>query len=136
MKKVYPSKIGVWLVVILVMATVPGVYGAVAKHEYAGLPVLVIVTIFVMHLIATTRYTIKGPVLRVQSGFIINKKIDITTIYSIVETNNPISSPAASLDRLQVYYDDGSVIISPKDKSGFIAHLQAVNPKIVFKPRN
>ncbi|KGO85548.1 hypothetical protein Q765_15155 [Flavobacterium rivuli WB 3.3-2 = DSM 21788] len=136
MKKVYPSKIGVWLMVILITATVPGFYAAIAKQDYAGLPVLIIVTIFVVHLIATTRYTIDGIMLRVQSGFIVNKKVSITTISKVVETYNPISSPAASLDRLQVYYNNGTVIISPKDKAGFIGHLQSVNPNIVFVPRN
>jgi len=136
MKKVCPSKIGVWLVLILITATVPVFYAAFSKQEYGGLPVLIIVTIFVIHLIATTRYTIGGTMLRVQSGFIINKKIGITSISNVVETYNPISSPAASLDRLQIYYNDGTVIISPKDKALFISHLHAVNPDIVFVPRN
>ena len=136
MKKVYPSKIGVWLVLILITATVPVFYAAFSKQEYGGLPVLIIVTIFVIHLIATTRYTIDGTTLRVQSGFIVNKKISITTISKVGETYNPISSPAASLDRLQIYYSDGTVIISPKDKAGFISHLHAVNPDIVFVLRN
>ena len=136
MKRVYPSKIGVWLVLILITATVPGFYDAIAKQDYDGLPVLIIVTIFVVHLIATTRYTIDGTMLRVKSGFIVNKKISITTISKVMETYNPISSPAASLDRLQIYYNDGTVIISPKDKTGFISHLQSVKPNIVFIPRN
>ena len=136
MKKVFSSKIGVWLVLILITATVPGFYDAIAKQDYDGLPVLIIVTIFVVNLIATTRYTIHGTILGVQSGFIINKKVSITTISKVVETYNPISSPAASLDRLQLYYNNGTVIISPKDKAGFIGHLQSVNPNIVFVPRN
>lgn len=133
---IYKSKIGVWLIIILVMAIVPGFYLAFTKHEYSGLPVQIIVGVFVVHLIVTTRYIVEGSLLRVKSGFIINKKIDIKTIKKIAETYNPISSPAASLDRLYVYYNQGSIILSPRDKKGFIAHLQAINPDIFFVPRN
>jgi hypothetical protein len=80
---------------------------------------------------------VQDTVLRVQSSFIVNKKVDIKTITKIKDTYNPISSPAASIDRMQVYYGNGSsVVISPKDKNGFVAHLQQINPDIVYVPRN
>ena len=135
MRKVYQSKIGIWIVAIMAAAFTVGLYGAYMAHDYINLGVLAFITVFVIYLFATTRYIVTGSVLQVKSGFIVNKKIDITTISKIEETYNPVSSPAASLDRLEVTYTGGSVIISPKDKRGFVAHLQSVKPDIVFKPR-
>lgn len=136
MTKVYRSKIGLEIVAILLIALMPAFYKELSGQEHDGLPILILVTLFTIHLFATTKYTVQDTVLRVQSSFIINKKVDIKTITRIKETYNPISSPAASIDRLQVYYDNGdSVIISPKDKKGFVGHLQQINPDITFQPR-
>ncbi|TLP80170.1 PH domain-containing protein [Maribacter sp. ACAM166] len=56
---------------------------------------------------------------------------EIDKIRKISETNNPLSAPAASLDRLEIVYDAyGTILISPKDKSGFIKHITQLNPKI------
>ena len=135
MRKVYQSKIGIWIVAIMATAFTMGLYGAYMTHDYINLGVLTFIFVFVTYLFATTRYIVTGNLLQVKSGFVVNKKIDITTISKIEETYNPVSSPAASLDRLEVTYTGGSVIISPKDKCGFVTHLQSVKPDIVFKPR-
>lgn len=137
MRKVYQSKISIWIVAIMAAAFTVGLYGAYMAHDYINLGVLAFITLFVIYLFATTRYIVNGNLLQVKSGFIVNKKkIEITTISKIEETYNPVSSPAASLDRLEVTYTGGSVIISPKDKRGFVAHMQSIKPDIVFKPRN
>ncbi len=137
MKKVYRSKIGVEIVAILLIALVSAFYTMVSQHDYNGLPMLVAVTAFIIHLFATTKYTVNNTVLLVQSSFIINKTVRIRSITKIKGTYNPISAPAASIDRLQVYQDNGSsVIISPKDKNGFVSHLQSLNPNIMYMPRN
>ncbi|MXN91555.1 hypothetical protein GR160_09970 [Flavobacterium sp. Sd200] len=136
MKKVYRSKIGIELVVLIGAALIPPLIVMVKEKQYDGLALHCLILTFVIYLFATTKYTVADTVLRIQSGFLVNRKVDILTITNIKETYNPISSPATSIDRLQVYYDNGSsVIISPKDKKGFIAHLQQINPGITFTPR-
>ena len=46
-----------------------------------------------------------------------NTNIDIKSIRKIIETYNPLSSPAASIDRLEIFYNKfDSILISPKDK--------------------
>lgn len=137
MIKVYHSKIGPELVIILAIALITAFYKIVAGQHYNELPMLLFATAFVIHLLATTKYTVNNNVLRVQSSFIINRLVVINDIKKIKETYNPLSAPAASIDRLQVYYGNGSsIIISPKDKKGFVAHLQTINPHIVYVPRN
>ncbi len=57
--------------------------------------------------------------------------MNIEKIKSITKTNNPISAPAASFDRIEINYGEfNSVIISPKDKIGFIKELIKINPNI------
>lgn len=67
----------------------------------------------------------------IRSGLITNQKIDINDIRKIVQTTNPMSSPALSLDRIEIFYHKfDSIIISPKDKILFIEDLKRINPAI------
>jgi hypothetical protein len=51
----------------------------------------------------------------------------------IAETHNPLSSPALSLDRIEIEFGAyDSVMISPKDKTGLITAITAINPNIVL----
>jgi hypothetical protein len=60
--------------------------------------------------------------------------IDIHQIKRIEETNSPLSSPAASFDRIEITYNKfDSVIISPKEKLGFIQDILQINPSIEVK---
>ncbi|GAB3340732.1 hypothetical protein GCM10027299_54370 [Larkinella ripae] len=79
----------------------------------------------------TTHYRIDRNILKIQSGFLVHQDISIESIKRISETNNPISSPALSLDRIEILYNRfDSVLISPKDKTGFIADLLRQKPDI------
>ena len=83
------------------------------------------------HLFLSTNYTIEGHQLTVRCGFLYHSTIDIQTITKISETNNLISSPAISLDRLEIRFGShNSVIISPREKQDFLDHLLQINPKI------
>jgi len=88
-----------------------------------------------LYLTFSTEYTItETGILKVKCGFLYNKRFDINKIKSIAKTGNLISSPAPSLDRIQLTYGKFDVIvISPKDKNGFARELTKVNPKIENK---
>ncbi len=89
---------------------------------------------FMVHLFLTTNYTIEGDALTIRSGFLFNKTIAINTIEKIAETNNFLSSPATSLDRLEITYGKyDSVLISPKQKKEFIAAITTQNPNVIVK---
>lgn len=90
---------------------------------------------FFLYLNFSTEYTITdNGNLKVRCGFVYNKSFDINNIRSISKTNNPISSPAPSLDRLELTYGKFDlIIISPKDKTGFAKELRKINPKIENK---
>lgn len=84
--------------------------------------------------VLTTNYTIESDHLTIKCGFLINKSINIRTIRKISETNNVISSPATSIDRLEITYGKfGSILISPKLKMEFINEITALNPSVEVK---
>ena len=88
----------------------------------------------ILQLFYSTKYVIQGNQLKVFSGFIRFKPIDIQAIKKIEKTSSIISAPAASLDRIEVSYGRfDSLIISPKDKAGFAQALLEINPDITIK---
>ena len=88
----------------------------------------------ILHMLYNTKYVIQGNQLKVFSGFIRFKPIDIQAIKKIEKTSNIISAPTASLDRIEVSYGRfDSLIISPRDKAGFAQALLEINPDITVK---
>ena len=135
MKKLFKSKIGLELAIPLIV-----VFGTVIfltvfeKPGWLGFVILLLPVLFVVHIFMITIYTIENNKLTIKSGFLFNKTIDINTIKKITETNNPLSSPATSIDRLEITYAKfDSVIISPKQKMEFINYIKALNPNVEIK---
>jgi hypothetical protein len=112
------------------MLTITGAF-MVRDGAWPGLIVNLFVFFMIIHLLTNTYYEIEGNLLTIRSGIIYKKSIEVSRIRKITETNNPLSAPAASLDRLAIMYDKWStVLISPENKEQFIAHLQQLNSAI------
>ena len=127
----YRSKIGWFLVLVLLVMIGAVVYVLLKEPMGMGAVVLLLATLFMVYFLLTTYYEIGDGVLRIKSGFLINRTILITNIKKIEATNSPVGAPAASLDRLEVSYNKyQSVILSPKKKRMFVSHLIRLNPKI------
>lgn len=104
----------------------------IINQIWLGLAINMAVVGFTIYLFASFRYIINESELIIESGFVKNITIKIENIKKIEETNNPLSSPAASLDRLAIYYDkSGFVLISPREKMEFIKNLTDINAKIM-----
>lgn len=134
----YRSKIGVEIVALLAAGMIPGFITTLAddkQDKSEVLCILIPIYILVFGLMLSTRYKIDGNMLRIYVLVFPYKPIDITTITKIKETNNPLSAPANSLDRLGITHGKGYMLVSPKDKAGFIAALQHINPNIIFDPK-
>jgi hypothetical protein len=132
----YRSKIGLELVVPISVFFGAIIMIMVINKAWLGIFVILPIIAFVIHMLMTTYYVVEGTMLTIKCGFLYNFKIDISTVKKIKETNNALSSPAASLDRLEISYgkfDD--VMISPKDKAGFMDHLIQINPSIEVEHR-
>jgi hypothetical protein len=132
MRVVFQSKIDTWL--ILVAAGVPSAVMVLSWFEepwWLGSLILLPVIGFILHLFLNTTYTVEGKTLIIRCGFLYRKKIDIQSILRIKETRNPLSSPATSLDRLEIRYGkSGWVLVSPRDKQGFVNALRRINERI------
>jgi hypothetical protein len=136
--KVYKSKIGTGIIIFIVIVLGLSVYPMIQERIWEGLWPIVLVTIFIVYVFSQISYGIEGGTLKVKCGLLMNKTYEISRITKITETNNPISAPAASLDRLEISLANGkSVIVSPKEKSHFIEELKRWNPNITvyLKPK-
>ena len=134
----FPSKKGMILVPFLIFFTLFNFATAVLSfmaEEPSSAIVPVLIALLVIWLLITTGYRIEDKTLYVKAAFI-NKHINIKTIKSVRPTKNPLSSPALSIDRLEIVYQSGMdeklTLISPKDKEKFIAKLKEINPNIKF----
>ena len=101
------------------------------KVVLAVLVFLLITYAFILHMFFQTLYVIEDGQLKIRMGFFSFKPITIKDIREISKTDTILSSPAASLDRIEIKYGKfGSVIISPKDKLSFAKELVQLNPEI------
>ena len=79
--------------------------------------------------IFTRTYYLLDPGALVVVSWIIKIRIPYGNIVSVKESKNPLSSPALSLDRLEITYHTKSpkssfILISPKDKQAFVRLLK------------
>lgn len=129
----YKSKIGWGMVSVLLIVYVGCSLLMLFDDSWPGILFITPFFAFVGYTLATTYYVIEGEALRVRSGLFYNKTFDIKAFRKIIKTNNAINAPAASLDRLELFFNGyDSVVISPKDKEAFIEHIRSINPDIVY----
>ena len=132
MKKIFKSKIGLEFVIpIIILFGVLLFFFFRDSLMLVGIAVILPSCVFLIYLFLSTFYIVENEKLTIKCGFLYNKLIDIARIRSISKTNNPESSPATSIDRLEIVYNKNDrVIISPKDKKGFIESIRMINPGI------
>lgn len=130
--KVYRSVIDWWLLAVvfipIISILVFSIYDSKPEAMLTVLPVFV----FVIYIFTSVKYVINEGVLHVKAGILVNQNINIADIKSVRKSNNPLSSPALSLKRLEVKYGSnaGYTLISPKNRQQFINDLLLVNPDI------
>jgi hypothetical protein len=129
--KRYNSKIGITLIIILILV-LGGISAIIInKHVWFGLAIIPVLAGLIIHLLANTYYVISNNDLIIKCGFLVKTSVKINSIKKIAKTINPLSAPAASMDRLLIYFGNSdAIMISPKDKQDFIAHLTSINPNI------
>lgn len=85
----------------------------------------------IMIYIYSFKYIICGDKLKVYNSFILLNTYDLNDVVLLKKTHSIISSPASSLDRLQLIFINGkNLIISPVDKKKFIEQVLLVNPRV------
>jgi hypothetical protein len=133
--KTYKSKVSFGLILFINLPLLAIIfYPFLAKStEISGLYALPIL-FFANYTLLSNRYIIHQDKLEIKSGIFNNSSIDISQIKKIEKSNSLWSSPASSLDRLEILYGKwDSVLISPENKEDFIADLKQINPDIIIK---
>lgn len=130
-QRTFKSRVDAWLLAILLISVITSfsVTAVIASAASASLliavPIVLLGGVFPLWLLLQTDYALVGAILIIRSGPF-RWKIPVADIRSIVPTRNPLSSPALSLDRLQIDYGPGrTILVSPRDKDGFMEALQA-----------
>ena len=133
-QKRYHSKIGLGIVVFIVAVIGLTLLPLLFSGAWFGVGLILPLAGFIVHLFATTHYTISGNSLVINSGFLFKKRIQIDQIEQIRSSRSLISSPACSLDRTEIKYSHSkTILLSPKDQSGFVNHLKSINGQIVIQ---
>jgi hypothetical protein len=92
--------------------------------------VTVLVAAVVVWVVLSTYYVFQSDALIAHSGPF-SWRIPLKEISSVRESNSVRSGPALSLDRLEIAYHRGRVLlISPADKPGFLAALHRLAPHL------
>lgn len=129
MKKVYHSKIGLELIIPIAIILIIGFKNIIKEPKLAAIIFLAILIVFMIYIFTSIKYTIENQNLNIKAGFLINEDINILSIQKISKSNNILSAPAASLDRLEIIYGNkNSILISPKNKADFIDEIKKINP--------
>ncbi|GGD20716.1 PH domain-containing protein [Flavobacterium orientale] len=127
--KTYRSKIDWWLILLIL-----GIFGypiaeGILSDQYGLSLTMLSILLLLFWMFSKIKYVIEGTLLKVWWV-----KIDILSIKRIYKTNNPLSSPALSLDRMAIVYNTyDEVLISPKLKKEFIDELLKINPSIIVE---
>ena len=126
----FPSKVDTWLAAVMGLAVLMSL-GAAVGMVAAGLPIfaaiseVVFLVAIYFGLVFPMRYGISRDTLVVRHGMV-RRQVRLADIRSVEPSRNPMGSPALSLDRLMIRTSaglSGGTLISPADRSGFLALL-------------
>lgn len=119
----YPSKIDLWLGIVLAFAPAALLLEAFILHS--RLVALVAASVFVVYglVVFPTNHELAPDQLIVRSG-LIRRSIPYPQIHRVLASRSRLSSPALSLDRLELAYGNGrAILISPRDRAAFLNDL-------------
>jgi hypothetical protein len=128
---IYRSKIGLGILIplVFVLGTVTAIM--VVNLIWPGVVVCGLVILFVTNIYIGTYYQITTDQrLFIRCGVLKSFNIDIQEIESVKRTNELTNAPALSIDRIEIRYKGGCVLISPRDQKKLVEDLKKVNSKI------
>lgn len=123
--KIHRSKVDLWLIIVLAASILVPLGLAVLFPNTFLLTALILAPVLALFvwLFTTTKYEIRGDNLYISSGPV-RLNFPMSQITSVKATRNPLSSPALSLDRLEISFADGRrTLISTKNKSDFLSDI-------------
>ena len=130
---VFRSKIDRKIAAIGLAIPLLAVVALISSPKHPGmpwLPVIVpaLVAVLILWVVLSTYYEFQADMLVAHSGPF-SWRVPLKEIAAVRESNSVRSGPALSMDRLEITYGNGRVLlISPADKTGFLAALRRRAP--------
>ena len=139
MTTVFESKRDAWLVLIIWVGALVSAYAGFAQLDSAAsllvravvLVILLAAAGFMLWVLYGTDYTLADDTLLIRCGPF-RYRVPLAAIDSVDPSRNPLSSPACSLDRLLVKWNDGRrrILISPSRRADFLRDLGRRCPQL------
>jgi hypothetical protein len=133
---VFKAKVDTWLIALLGGMGLPCValapfaaQGSVIAAVSLGLTGVVLLG--ALWVLRGTRYALDDGAVQVHMGPWRWRLVPIDEITQVRPSRSLIAAPAPSLDRLALVHGGGEVLVSPSDRPGFLAALDAAAPNLV-----
>ncbi len=134
---IYKSKVDAWVAVLLVVAGLgmlaAGIAAAVSLGSVTAVAPIGIVALVILALMWPLYYEITDAELTIRAG-VVRWHIPLSNIVRVRPSSSAVSSPALSLDRLEIAYEKNGalkrVLISPADAENFLCDLRARAPQL------
>jgi hypothetical protein len=129
--RVFKSAVDTWFyLAVLGTAAIVTVALAPMFHSGQAVAILLAAAMFALALglplwlLASTDYRIEEATLHIRSGPF-RWDIPVAEIHSILPSRSFLSSPALSLNRLEIHYGAGRhILVSPADRGGFVRTIE------------
>lgn len=129
-----PVKIGLEIIVILGTPLIFMIMNVISEPNLFAIILTILFFLIISLTIFGIKYSIQDEYLVIKNGIFGEKKIPIKTIFKIEKTWNIIAAPApAILGRIEIFYGQKSIVISPKNIGEFTKILKEINAKIDIK---
>jgi hypothetical protein len=125
-ESIYPSKVDVWLVIVLIAAPLLVIGFGFYFGDLAAMiliPVGLLMAVSFAALAIPCRYRLTDTLLIIRCG-VLRERIKLQNIRDAVPTGDPLSAPALSLKRVKIVMDKGFRLISPREQERFICELK------------
>lgn len=141
---VFTSKIDLWLAFLILGSSLLLILVPVGEWIYnnSSIKRIIFISLFTMPgaillllIFFNVKYSLSADKLFVKNGFS-TQSISLKDITHITPTNSTLSAPALSLDRIEIIYKGGSIVISPKDKDRFYHAIQERVPALKTDDNN
>ena len=141
---IFTSKIDFWLAFLILGSSLLLVLVPVWEWMYnnSSIKRIIFISLFtiptallLLVLFFNIKYTLTADTLLVKNGFS-TQSISLEDITNITPTSSTLSAPALSLDRIEIRYEGGSIVISPKDKDRFYHAIQERVPALKTDDNN
>ncbi|MCP4323322.1 MAG: PH domain-containing protein [Alteromonadales bacterium] len=128
--KVYKSKVDLWLILILTFSIglcAWEAWGLIANSSFVLASFLFVIGVGLpLWLLIGTKYIVADNELKIVCGPF-RWKIEISSITKVTNSRSLSSSPALSLDRLEIEFESGKrVLVSPKNRGDFLVAINQV----------